>query len=76
MPSVASMRQKTILSIYETKMAAIKSLLRNTPVTFILDETRDDVGRNVLNILCGKLGGKELLMMLVKVGKSKIRRMP
>lgn len=70
LPGKTFIRNKIIPELFEAKMAAARQKFRNTPVVLMLDETRDDTGRNVFNILCGRLDGEPLKMHLIKVGKS------
>lgn len=69
LPSHTTIRSKIIPSIYERKLSALKERFSGQPVALILDETRDSMGRNVLNILCGVLNGEEYDMRLVDVCK-------
>lgn len=67
MPSRTTMRESIIPGIFESKFKILKELSADVPVVFQLDETRDDVGRNVLNILVGRLDGQPLKMRLASV---------
>ena len=64
-PSRTTLRDSIVPQIYDSKVTAFKQLLSDTPVVFMLDETRDTQGRNVLNILCGRLDGSKPNTMLV-----------
>ena len=68
LPGKTFIRDKIVPELFEAKMSAARLLFEDTPVVLMLDETRDDTGRNVLNILCGRLDGEPLKMHLIKVG--------
>lgn len=66
-PSRKVISTKFFASFYEETLNYIKNIIKNNKVYFIIDETTDSSGRNVLNILVGVLNGSPCKSMLVAV---------
>lgn len=69
LPCQKTVRENVVPKLYAAKMDAARQAFAGVPVVLMLDETRDATGRNVLNVLCGRLDGEPLKMRLIKVGE-------